>query len=150
MRRRASDNVYLHRDFHAALNRALLFLENRYGAGAVREYLRRFAMSFYAPLRAELGRRGPAALEECLASMFAREGGGAEVLREGEDLVVKVAACPAVRHIGMLGESLSPLFFETTRTINETLCEGTAYRFSFDALDCAAGRCIQRFARRRP
>lgn len=150
MRRRAGDNVYLHRDFHAALNRALLFLEDKHGAAAVREYLGRFAAAHYAPLREEIGRRGLAALEEHLAAAFAREGGGAEVGRDGDDLVVAVTACPAVRHIAKLGERLSPRFFETTRTVNEVLCEGTPFGFSFDALDCAAGRCIQRFSRRRP
>jgi len=149
MRRRASDNVYLHRDFHAALNRALLFLEERYGAEAVREYLGRFAARYFGPLKADLGRRGLAALEEHFAATFAREGGGAEIVREGEDLVVRVTACPAVRRVAELGGGLSPLFFETTRTVNEALCEGTAFRFSFDALDCAAGRCAQRFSRRR-
>lgn len=150
MRRRASDNVYLHPDFHAALNRALLFLEERYGAAAVRKYLGRFAAKFYAPLRADLDRRGLAALEAHFVSAFGREGGGARIGRQGDDLVVEVIACPAVLHIRKLGERLSPLFFETTRTVNEALCAGTAYGFSFDAVDCAAGRCTQRFARRRP
>jgi hypothetical protein len=150
MRRRAADNVYLHRDFHAALNRALLFLEDRYGADAVREYLTRFAAAHYAPLREAIGRRGLAALEDHLVSVFTREGGGAEIARNGDDLVVRVSRCPAVSHIREMGTALSPLFFETTRTVNEALCEGSPFRFSFDALDCAAGTCVQRFARRRP
>ena len=150
MRRRAADNVYLHPDFHAALNRALLFLEDRYGAAAVREYLAGFAAAQYAPLREEIGRRGLVALEEHLAAAFEREGGGAEIEQDGEDLVVRVSRCPAVSHIGKMKENLSPLFFETTRTVNDALCAGTPFRFSFDALDCAAGTCIQRFARRRP
>ncbi len=150
MRRRAGDNVYLHRDFHAALNRALLFLESRSGADAVREYLAGFAAAQYAPLREEIGRRGLAALEEHLRTAFEREGGGAEIGRDGDDLILRVAACPAVAHIAKMGEALSPLFFETTRTVNGVLCEGTPFGFSFDACDCPAGRCVQRFARRRP
>jgi hypothetical protein len=150
MRRRAADNVYLHRDFHAALNRALLFLENRYGADAVREYLAGFAAAHYAPLREAIGRRGLVALEDHLADVSRREGGGVEIERDGDDLVVRVSECPAVSPIKKLGGNLSPLFFETTRTVNETLCAGTPFRFSFDALDCAAGTCVQRFARRRP
>jgi len=150
MRRRAADNVYLHRDFHAALNRALLFLEDRYGAAAVREFLAGFAAAHYAPLREAIGQRGLAALEDHLAEVFTREGGGVEIGREGDDLVVEVTACPAVAHIKKLGGSLSPLFFETTRTVNEVLCAGIPFGFSFDACDCPAGTCVQRFALRRP
>ena len=153
MRRRAADNVYLHKDFHAALNRALIFVEERHGAGAVREYLRHFAAAFFAPLREEVGRRGDhglSAIESHLRSVFTREGGGVELSRDGEDLLVRVFRCPAVEHIGNLGERLSPLFFETTRTVSAAICEGTDWRFSFDALDCAGGTCVQRFARRKP
>jgi hypothetical protein len=153
MRRRADENVYLHKDFHAALNRTLIFVERKFGAEAVREYIRLFAAAFYAPLMKKIrrgGLEGSMAIEGHLKLVFEREGGGAEVGRDGEDIVAKVYRCPAVSHVCKLGESLSPLFFETTRTVNETLCEGTEFGFSFDALDCRGGTCVQRFARRKP
>jgi len=37
MRRQASDNRYLHRDFHGAMSLALEYLRIRYGEDAVRE-----------------------------------------------------------------------------------------------------------------
>ena len=49
MRRTASDNVYLHKDFHGALSAGIEYLHQRYGEDAVREYLRRFTLAFHAP-----------------------------------------------------------------------------------------------------
>ena len=66
MDRRAADNVYLHRDFHGALSNALIYLEERFGPEAVREYLRGFALRFYAPLRAEIAERGLPAIADYL------------------------------------------------------------------------------------
>ena len=54
MNRNAADNTYLHKDFHAALSTGISYLEERYGAEAVREYLHQFAISFYAPLTADI------------------------------------------------------------------------------------------------
>ena len=37
IRRNATDNVYLHKDFHGALSTGIAYLEQRYGAEAVRD-----------------------------------------------------------------------------------------------------------------
>ena len=47
---RASDNVYLHRDFHAALNRGLIYLEERFGEEAIAEYLTDYAENYFSPM----------------------------------------------------------------------------------------------------
>jgi len=48
------------------------------------------------------------------------------------------------------GEDVSPLFVETTRTVNEALCDGTPFAAELLAYDPATGRSIQRFRRRSP
>jgi hypothetical protein len=52
--RKASDNRYYHPDFHIALNHALDYLMKNMGEASVREYLSRFAGSYYASLKKEL------------------------------------------------------------------------------------------------
>ena len=47
IRRMASDNEYLHKDFHMALNNGLDFLEERYGKKAVVEYLEDFTKEYH-------------------------------------------------------------------------------------------------------
>jgi len=73
MRRRASDNVYLHRDFHGALSAAIQYLEDRFGEEAVRQYLRAFAGAYYAPLKEALRSRGLVALEEHFRKVYEAE-----------------------------------------------------------------------------
>ncbi len=64
MRREASDNEYLHRDFHGALSAAIEYLDRRYGEEAVRSYLREFTDK-PPPIAAANGdAAGPAPLAE--------------------------------------------------------------------------------------
>lgn len=62
--RRASDNEYLHKDFHGALSAGIEYLQKNYGTQAVRDYLRQFALAFYSPLKKALGKRGLVAIKE--------------------------------------------------------------------------------------
>lgn len=148
MRRRAADNVYLHRDFHGALNQALVYLERNFGAGAVRDYLRQFARNFYAPLRAALAERGLEALREHLESLYRTEGAAFDLSCSADELVLRVPACPAVGRIREMGLALSPQFSETTRTVNAAICEGTPFAFELVEYDEETGRRVERYFRR--
>lgn len=148
VRRTARDNPYLHKDFHGALSVAIEYLDEHFGEEAVREYLRRFARAFYAPLTEDLARRGPAALEEHFARIYREEGGGVEMTLDADSLWIRVTACPAVTHLRERGYPVARLFHETTRTINEAICEGTPYAAELIEYDEATGRSVQRFFRR--
>lgn len=149
MRRRQSDGVYLHQDFHGALSCGVAYLDEHYGADAVRAYLREFALAFYAPLRAALAARGLAALHEHFAGVYAREGGEVDFTVSADELTMRVAACPAVRHMRAHGYPVARLFHETSATVNAALCEGTAYAAELLDYEPETGRCVQRFFRRR-
>ncbi len=150
MKRRAADNVYLHQDFHGALNQALVYLEERFGAGAVREYLHEFARAFYAPLTREIAARGLAALGDHFGKVYATEKAEVRIESSPDELVVCVAACPAVGRIRKMGLTPSPCFVETTRTVNAAICEGTDFAFELVEYDPETGRRVERYARRRP
>jgi len=148
MDRRAADNVYLHRDFHGAFSNALIYLEERFGPEAVREYLRGFARRFYGPLRVEIGERGLPAIAEHVRRIYADE--GADVCLELDDdvLIVRVAACPAVAHMRAHGHRVAPLWRETTAAVNAAICEGSAYDFDLLEYDEETGASVGRFTRR--
>lgn len=148
MRRKASDNEYLHKDFHGALSAGIEYLHVNYGEKAVRDYLRQFTRKYYAPLREALRRRGLAALKRHFESLYRKERAEFTVRLTGEELVVTVAACPAVTHMKAHGYPVARLFHETTRTVNEALCEGTPYAAELVAYDHSTGRSVQRFYRR--
>jgi len=150
MERTASDNAYLHKDFHGALNQALIYLERNFGAGAVRGYLRQFARTFYAPLTAALKERGLEALRAHLESLYSLEGARFDIRFSPDELVLTVEACPAVGRIRAMGLPVSPSFEETTKTVNAAICRGTGFRFELLEYDRVTGRRVERYSKRRP
>ena len=148
MRRSAADNRYFHPDFHGSLSAGLDFVAGRWGACAVHEYLRRFALRYYAPLRAEIGQRGLAALRDWIERVYRDEGGTVDLALTDGRLEVRVPECPAVRHMRRSGYRVSDHFVETTTTVYEALCDGTPFDFTIEDYDSATGRAAFAFRRR--
>ena len=46
-----------------------------------------------------------------------------------DELVMTVKRCPAVTHMRKTNQVINPLYYETTLTVNNTICEGTPYAF---------------------
>jgi hypothetical protein len=147
--RRAADNEYLHKDFHGALSAGLEYLQDNYGQEAVREFLHRFAARFHAPLTDAINRRGLIALKEYLAKLYKLEGGDVKITLSEDELLVEVDACPAVMHMREHGYSVARSFAETTRVVNEAICESTPFAAQLLEYDDRTGRGVQRFYRRR-
>jgi len=148
MRRTAASNDYLHKDFHGALSVGLEYLEQRFGTEGVREYLRQFAAAFYAPLKADLIARGLPALKEYFERIYAAEGGRFSLEGSAGELVLRVDDCPAVSHMRQNGYPVAALFYETTKTVNETICDGTPFYAELAEYDHETGRSVQVFRRR--
>lgn len=148
MERHGEDSPYFHPDFHGALSVALDYLEKTEGPEAVRDYLRRFALAYYAPLREALRERGLAALREHFAAVYAQEGGQVEIVGTEDSLVIRVWACPALCHLRERGYPVARLWAETTAVVNEALCEGSAYVAEFLTYNPDTGASLQLFRRR--
>jgi hypothetical protein len=148
MSRRAADNAYLHKDFHGALSTGIAFLESRYGAEEVREYVRLFARRFYAPLIREIHEKGLSALRDHLVRIYAVEGAAISITFSADTLLLEVPLCPAVTYMRGHGYSVAPLFFETSRTLYEALCEGSPFTSEWLEYDPETGRTRVRFSRR--
>ena len=148
MRRSASDNEYMHKDFHGALSVGLDYLADNYGRQAVEDYLKQFTLSFYAPLRQALKTNGLGALKEHFEKLYQIEGGDVEFKLTDDELVISVAACPAVMHMRENNYPVSSLFSLTTSTVNEALCQDTQYSAELVEYDEQTGRNVQRFYRR--
>ena len=148
MNRHASESVYFHRDFHGALSCGIEYLHDHYGEGAVRKFLREFALTFYAPLRQALRTKGLVVLKDHFEAIYRLEGGEAQFELSEDELVIRVAACPAVQHMRSRGYPVARLFHETTRAVNEALCEDTPFVAELGQYDPQTGRSVQRFRRR--
>lgn len=145
---KAADNEYLHKDFHGALSAGIEYLHTNYGEEAVRDYLREFTGRYYAPLKQAIRKRGLSALKAHFEKMYTRERARFTVRLTRDELVVTVAACPAVTHMKQHGYPVARLFHETTRTVNEALCEGSPFQAELAEYDPETGRSVQRFFRR--
>lgn len=150
MDRRAADNLYLHKDFHSALNCGIIYLHKHFGEAAVKDWLHDFARGWYSPLRQRLADGGLGALREHIEAIYRLEGGEVRCEESADELMVHVSACPAVQHMRSRGEEVSPLYIETTRVVNDALCEGTPYVAELLSYDPQTGRSTQRFCRRSP
>lgn len=150
MDRRASDNKYLHRDFHNFMSMGIDYVQSLYGDQGVREYLRDFGLTFYAPLTKDIKERGLQAIKDHYEKIYNIEEAieDIEISLSEDELIIKVAKCPAVTHIKGMGMKVSPLYYETIKTINETICEGTPFAFELVEYDADTGKSIERFYRR--
>ncbi len=148
MHREASDNEYMHKDFHGALSSALIYLEERFGPESVREYLRGFATKYYAPLREEIAERGLEAIADRLRRVYEAEGADVCMKLSDDELIVTVEACPAIAHMRANNYAVSPMWEETLRSVNEGICEGSAFEFELLDFDELTGASTGRFSRR--
>ena len=148
MNRTAADNAYMHKDFHGALSRALIYLQDRFGDESVREYLRQFATAFYVPLRADINERGLVALKEHYEEIYTLEGGKVTFTGSDDDMLMTAETNPAVTYLREQGQAVSPLFVETIKTVNETICEGTPFVAKLLSYDESNGASAVRFSRR--
>ncbi len=150
MRRQAADNEYLHKDFHGAMSCGIQYLQDTYGPEAVIEYLRRFTDAYHSPLKQKLIERGLPALAEYTRDIYELEGGDIEIDLNENEMLLRVAECPAVKHMKEHGYRVADMWVETTRTVNERLCEATPLGFELIEYDERTGRSVQRFYRRQP
>ena len=141
---KASDNEYLHKDFHGALCYAIRYLDEHYGPEAATEYLKQVGRTYFSPLTAQLRQEGLSALERHWQEIFSKEGGTFELGYEEETLVLTVDECPAIAHLKKTSQWFTERYCETTVVVNETVCGEAGYRCSCE-YEPAKGQCVQRF-----
>ncbi len=166
--RKASDNKYLHKDFHLALNLLMTYVYDHFGKQALVNYLEQFALAYYRPLSQKL-RSGD---KESLVSYFKEiyekeewavhialhgaEGRGQSVpalcsmpyalITVGENSVeITQDACPAITHIVLSGEKPCPHYRETYNTVYKTICRDTPFEYELEYFNDETGACRQLF-----
>jgi len=141
---KASDNQYLHKDFHGALCYGIDYLDRLYGPAATDEYLRQVGETYFSPLSEQLKAEGLPALERHWRNVFGLEGGRFTLCYEGDVLVLAVDECPAVAHLKKINKLYTPRFCRTTVVVNETICRRAGYECSCE-YEPGRGRCVQKF-----
>ncbi len=142
--RTASDNVYLHKDFHGAMCYAIKYLDDNFGPDAVTEYLQQVGTTVFSPLIEKIKKHGLSAMEEHLKSIFTNEGGDFTLAYEDGTLVLKVCQCPAVAHLKKIDKWFTDRYCLSTVVVNETICREAGFTCSCD-YQPNEGRCVQKF-----
>jgi hypothetical protein len=149
MDRHAADNKYLHRDFHVSGDNGIRYVGERYGDAGVREYLERFARSWYAPLAETIRREGLGALKAHIEKTYETEE-ASDVLHtvlDAGELAVTVDRCPALAYFDSIGYTPSKWYRELTVTVNRTIADMAALEFELQFYDDKTGRAAYRFYR---
>lgn len=141
---KASDNVYLHKEFHAALCYGIKYLEDRFGPTAIRQYFQRVGETYFAPLSEKLKKDGLAALEKHFSAIMDLESGEYAFHYKDDTLVLEVTRCPAIAYLKSNDSLLTDRFCESTVIVNETICRNAGYQCSC-TYEKGAGRCVQKF-----
>jgi len=147
MDRRASDNKYLHRDFHWCMSMGLTYLGQNYGTEKVTEYLETFAKHFYSPLIAEIREKGLAPLAEKIRATYEVEEAADALTMEndGKALTVHVAWCPAVKYLKSIGSEPSKWYNYATESVMGEIAREAGLKFTMISYEPETGKAEYRF-----
>ena len=144
MDRKASDNEYFHKDFHSSLNNGLEYLGRFHSEADIVNYLTRFTKNVYRKLIEEAKTGKAAVLEKFIRNTYQKEHAedalSTEVSGDGKKLEVKVAYCPAVKHLHATGREVSQWYEMSTSVVMQTIAEETGAEFSMGSYDRETGK----------
>ena len=125
MRQKATENPYLHKDFHIAFNYAIDYLYKKFGREAVREYLIQFATVYYSPLKSAIKEKGLQAIKEHYKKVYEIESAEFDINLSCNELIINLSASPAIIHIKNSGHPVSEVYSDSVATVIETICMDT-------------------------
>ncbi len=124
MERRQGDNHYLHRDFHILLNNAIEYLSVKFGHEGVCEFLRDYAHSYFKPMTL------PEINDYFKALYLSEEKEGYIITKLSlYRLDIEILKCPAIEYMTDMAQPPSQWYYETTKTLYETLAEISGMTF---------------------
>ena len=142
--RKASDNEYMHKDFHGALCYAIKYLDDNYGQDAIEEYLQQVAETYFSPLTEKLKAQGLKVLEDHWRDIFTSESGEFDISYEDDTLVLEVSKCPAISYLKKNNMLYTDKYCLTTEVVNKTICQEAGYDCSCE-YEPGQGKCVQKF-----
>ena len=147
IKREASDNKYLHRDFHVSMNMLMEYICTNYGEAALTKYLMKFSKDFHKPRNRMLAEGNLEAVEKYFKDIYEKEEWPVEILLKDDVLIIKQKACPGISHIRKQGFKPVKQYEETYSTVYTAMCDETPYEYILERFDSATGACEQRFER---
>lgn len=136
MVRKASDNKYLHKDFHVTLDLGITYIGERFGGEeAVTEYLQNFAKAYYPPM----------SLKE-MADYFKKiyeaeeEPNALHLELSDNSLKVNIDYCPAIKYMTSIGHPHSEWYSLTTSVVYDVWAKTCGFEFIMGDYDKVSGK----------
>jgi hypothetical protein len=145
MVRKASDNKYLHRDFHLSQNILMDYICRNFGKDALTAYLEQFAGAYLQPVKQKLEAGDLNALLDYFTEIYQKEEWPVKITCGGDYLEIVQEACPGISYIREKGGKPCPNYRETYNTIYKTLCRDTPFEYVLQYFNDATGACKQIF-----
>ncbi len=131
---KSEDNKYLHRDFHLSGDVALKYCGDRFGDGAVKDFLRDFTKYYFAPVIEKIKKVGLLAIEEWIKGVYEVEEASELLTTELTEnkLTVTVKRSPVIEYMHSLNQAPSEYYIEETRTVYATVADECGYGFELE------------------
>lgn len=143
----SADHEYFHPDFHSSVNMSLKYLAQFHTEEDIHAYLEAFTRNAYKPVLEKMREAPLTALAEKIRSTYIAEKAedALELIQDDNTLTVKIAYCPAVKHLHATGREVSQWFPLTTTVVMETLAKAGNLNFTMEHYDPATGAAQYRF-----
>lgn len=146
--RRASDNKYLHRDFHISMNMLMEYIAKEFGTVALTEYLEQFSREFHSKRKECLQKGNLECLKKYFKDVYEKEEWPVHIELNSDVLIISQEACPGISYLLKNGHKPVEQYIETYTTVYKTLCQDTPYEYMMESYNFDTGKCRQRFQRR--
>ena len=135
LERRAYDNKYLHRDFHASIDNAVAYVGDNYGEDAVKEYLDSYVNIRFRPDMTLSD------LQNYFKEIYEAEEAADRLTAEldGHSLKVSVSSCPGLDYLNAHGGA-SKWYKMTTVYMYASLARRLGLRFTLHEYDEKTGK----------
>lgn len=148
MRRSASDNKYLHKDFHQSMNLLMNYIYNNFGEAQLILYLKQYSEAYYKEIKPELKTGNIDILLKYFEDIYKKEEWPVKIKSTQDFIEIEQDACPGITHIKSMGEEPCPCYKETYQTVYKTLCDDTPFEYILEFFDNKTGACKQIFKRK--
>ena len=143
----SKDSEYFHPDFHSSLNMGIDFVGREHGEEALEAFLTRYTKNVYIRTVEAMEKDALEALDALIRGTYEKEK-ALDVLtleRTEHMLTVKIAECPAVKHLHKTGREVSVWFRYATQSVMQTLADCGGLGFAMVSYDEATGKAEYTF-----
>ena len=131
------------------MNKGIEYVGSRHSEEDIKAYLTMFTKDVYKPVFTAMEQDPLGAIEAKIRETYKLEKAedALTIENDGKTLSVKIAYCPAVKHLHATGRTVSQWFHLSTETVMQTLADHAGLTFVMEAYDKDTGAAAYSFTR---